>query len=218
MRIALVDDHQLFRKGMAALLEKMEDVTLVLEASNGREFLDALEQTPVDLVLLDLKMPVLDGRNTLMELQRLHPDVKVVFLTMDTGEETVLQCMEDGAHGFLPKDAHPDEVRLAIRTVQEKGLYVNVETTQIMMRGLSQWKQGSRDSGLQLNEREMLVLQGICQQKTTAQMAEELFLSPRTVEGYRRDLLEKTETKNSVGLVLFAAQNGWLNQWMQKTD
>lgn len=216
MRIALVDDHQLFRKGMASLLAKMEDADLVLEASNGREFLDALEKTPVDLVLLDMKMPVLDGRNTMAELQKTHPEVKVVFLTMETGEETILRCMEDGAHGFLAKDAHPDEVRLAIRTVNEKGVYVNAQTTQVMMRGLSDWKQGKRESGIQLTERQMLVLRGICRQKTTTEIAEELFLSPRTIEGYRRELLEIVGTKNSVGLVLFAAQNGWLEKWMHE--
>lgn len=216
MRIALVDDHQLFRKGMAALVEKIEDVQLVLEASNGREFLDKLEKTPVDLVLLDLKMPVLDGRNTMEELKQTHPEVKVVFLTMETGEETILRCMEDGADGFLAKDAHPDEARLAIRTVREKGVYVNTRTTQIMMQGLSKWKSGIRDPHVQLSEREMTVLKGICNEKTTAEIAEEIFLSPRTVEGYRRELLEKTNTKNSVGLVLFAARNGWLEKWMHE--
>jgi len=214
IRIALVDDHQLFRKGMASLLEKMEHVHLVLEAPNGRVFLDALPATPIDLVLLDLKMPILDGHNTLEELRQSHPEIAVIFLTMETSEETVLRCMENGANGFLAKDAHPDEVRLAINTVHTEGLYVNSTTARTMRQGLTQWKNGNRDAGIQLTERELLVLQGVCQQKSTAEIAEELFVSPRTVEGYRRTLLEKVDAKNSLGLVLFAARQGWLEQWI----
>jgi len=218
LRIALVDDHQLFRKGMVALVDRIEDVHLALEAANGRELLDGLEKTTVDLVLLDLKMPVLDGRATLEELQQRYPEVKVIFLTMEDGEETILRCMEDGAHGFLAKDAHPDEVRLAIRSIREKGVYINSTTSMAMMRGLGNWKRGERDRGLILSEREKTILKGICQQRTTAEIADQLFLSPRTVEGYRRSLLEKTETKNSLGLVLFAASNGWLERWMNEAE
>ena len=216
MRIALVDDHQLFRKGMAALLEKMDDVDLVIEASNGREFLDMLASTPVEMVLLDLKMPVLDGRNTMAELKEAHPEVKILLLTMDTDEETILRCMEDGASGFLAKDAHPNEVMLAIRTIRDKGLYANERTTRIMMKGLSNWRSGVREAPIQLNDREMDILKYVCQQLTTAEIAEKMFLSPRTVEGYRRELLEKTDTKNSVGLVLYAAKQGWLDKWMEE--
>lgn len=218
MRVALVDDHQLFRKGMASLLEKMDEVKLVMEAQNGQEFLAKLSEQPIDLVLLDLKMPVMDGRDTMQRLLKEHPKVKVVLLTMETGEETVLRCMEEGASGFLAKDAHPDELRLAIKTISEQGIYLNARSTRIMMKGLTEWKSGARGSGLHLNEREMAVLKGVCRQRTTAEIAEELFLSARTVEGYRSDLLEKTNTKNSVGLVLFAAKQGWLERWVQELD
>lgn len=214
MNIAVVDDHQLFRKGMISLLEKMPEVELVTEAGNGQEFLDLLKERPVDMAFLDLKMPVLNGLNTLEELRHEHADVKVIFLTMDTEEETILRCMENGANGFLAKDAHPDEVRAAIKAVDESGLYVNTYTSKVVMKGLSQWKSGERDVGIQLNEKEMEVLKGICQQKTTSEIADVLFLSPRTVEGYRRTLLEKTDSKSSVGLVLFAAKQGWLDKWM----
>lgn len=216
MRLAVVDDHQLFRKGMKSLLEKMDHVEVVTEASNGREFLDQLENQSVDLVFLDLKMPVLDGHHTLLALQKTHPQIKVLFLTMETGNETILRCMEDGAHGFLAKDAHPDEVRKAIKDIQDNGIYMNASTTKVMMKGLSEWKSGSREPHVALNDREQLILKGICQQKTTSEIADDLYLSPRTVEGYRRTLLEKTNSKSSVGLVLFAAKMDWLNQWMHE--
>jgi len=214
MQIAIVDDHQLFRKGMKSLIEKMDEVSFVHEAANGRELLELVETAPVELVFLDIKMPVLDGRQTLQALQQTKPKIKVVFLSMETQEETILRSMEEGASGFLAKDAHPDEVRMAIRSIAEKGIYVNDKTASVMLKGLSDWKSGERDTGSQLSDKEMEVLKGICHQKTTAEIAEKLFLSPRTVEGYRRTLLEKTGAKSSVGLVLFAAREGWLQGWL----
>ncbi len=218
MRIALVDDHQLFRKGMAALLSTIENVLLVIEAGNGEEFLTALQTKPVDLVLLDLKMPVLGGVATLQILKEKYPDVRVIVLTMENGEETILQLMEAGANGFLAKDAHPDEVRLAIQSVEEKGFYANNHIAKIMMHGLSQWRSGSRNAGVELTERERTVLKGICQERSTQEIAEQLFLSPRTIEGYRRDLLEKLNVKSSIGLVVFASKNGWLEKWIHESD
>ena len=107
MRIAIVDDHTLFRKGMIALLERIEGIKLVLEAANGREFLDQLEETPIDLVLLDLMMPVFNGRQTLQILRTTYPDIKVIILTMENSEETVLHLVEDGAHGFSCQGCPP---------------------------------------------------------------------------------------------------------------
>lgn len=213
MRLALVDDHQLFRKGMASLLDKMEGVQLVFEASNGMEFLDRLDNNKIDLVLLDMKMPVLDGVNTLAELKNRKSDVKVVFLTMEADDETILHCMEEGAHGFLTKDAHPKDVKEAIFSIKETGFYSSPKTTEVMMKGLSKWKNGIRKPQISFTDREMTVLKLICLQKATIDIANEIFLSPRTIEGYRRTLLEKIGVNNSVGLVLFASQKGWLEKW-----
>ena len=213
MRVALVDDHQLFRKGMASLLDKMEGVQLVFEASNGMEFLQKLDTSKIDLVLLDLKMPVLDGVNTLAALKDRKSDVRVIFLTMEADDETILHCLEEGANGFLTKDAHPKDVKNAIYSIKEFGYYSNPKTTQVMMKGLSKWKDGSRKPQISFTDREMSVLKLICLEKGTLDIADEMCLSPRTIEGYRRTLLEKTGAQNSVGLVLFASQQGWLEKW-----
>ncbi len=213
MRLALVDDHQLFRKGMASLLDKMEGVQLVFEASNGREFLDRLHNSKIDLVLLDMKMPVLDGVNTLAELKKRKSEVKVVFLTMEADDETILHCLEEGANGFLTKDAHPKDVKDAIFSIRDSGFYSSPKTTQVMMKGLSKWKNGIRKPQISFTDREMTVLKLICLQKATIDIADEMCLSPRTIEGYRRTLLEKMGVNNSVGLVLFASQKGWLEKW-----
>jgi DNA-binding NarL/FixJ family response regulator len=213
MRVALVDDHQLFRKGMASLIDKMEGVQLVFEASNGMEFLDRLDNCKIDLVLLDLKMPVLDGMNTLAELKERKSDIKVVFLTMEADDETILHCLEEGANGFLTKDAHPKDVKNAIYAIKDSGYYSNPKTTQVMMNGLTNWKSGNRKPQISFTEREMSVLRLTCLSKATTDIADELCLSPRTIEGYRRSLLEKIGAHNSVGLVLFATQQGWLEKW-----
>jgi len=213
MRVALVDDHQLFRKGIASLLDKIEGVQLVFEASNGMEFLDRLDNCAIDLVLLDLKMPVLDGINTLAELKKRKLDIKVVFLTMEADDETILHCLEEGANGFLTKDAHPKDVKNAIYSVRDSGYYSNPKTTQVMMKGLSSWKSGDRKPQISFTDREMAVLKLICLGKGTTDVADELCLSPRTIEGYRRSLLEKIGVSNSVGLVLYASQQGWLARW-----
>ena len=213
MRVALVDDHQLFRKGMASLLDKIEGVQLIFEASNGMEFLDRLDQTQIDLVLLDLRMPVLDGMNTLAELKNRKSDVKVVFLTMEADDETILHCMEEGANGFLTKDAHPKDVKNAIDSIRESGYYSNPKTTKVMMKGLENWKSGNRKPQISFTDREMSVLKLICLQKGTTDIADELCLSPRTIEGYRRTLLEKIGVNNGIGLVLYATERGWLEKW-----
>lgn len=213
MRVALVDDHQLFRKGMASLLDKIEGVQLVFEASDGMEFLDRLDQAQIDLVLLDLRMPVLDGMNTLAELKKRKSEVKVVFLTMEADDETILHCMEEGANGFLTKDAHPKDVKNAIDSIRESGYYSNPKTTQVMMKGLENWKSGNRKPQISFTDREMSVLKLICLQKGTTDIADELCLSPRTIEGYRRTLLEKIGVNNGIGLVLYATERGWLEKW-----
>lgn len=216
MRLALVDDHQLFRKGMASLIDRIDEVQMVFEASNGREFLDKLAHSPIDLVLLDLKMPILDGVNTLIELRKENSSVKVIFLTMEADDETMLHCLEEGANGFLTKDAHPADVKRAIQSIKETGYYANPKTTEVMMKGLSNWKTGKRSVQISFTEREMEILKFICLEKSTSEIAEKLCLSPRTIEGYRSNLLEKVGAQNSVGLVLYASQRGWLETWQSE--
>ena len=212
-RIALVDDHQLFRKGIASLLESMEDVEVVIEADNGRAFLDVVTAVTPDIVLLDMQMPGMDGVETMKALRQTKPEVKVIYLTVNKEERLILSCMEDGANGFLQKDAHPDEMIEAIRRVRETGYYFNDRVSQIMLRGLSRWKAGEREGQVVLAERELEVLKLICMEHTTAEIASKLSLSPRTIEGYREKLIQKTKAKNTAGLVVFAAKTGWLEEW-----
>ena len=210
--VALVDDHRLFRVGMAAILDAAEDMTVILQASNGHELLEQLADGAMpDVVLLDQEMPVMDGIHTLKALQKDHPALRVIVLTMHQEDAFIAHFMEAGAQGFLFKDALPTEVEAAIRKVAEGHVYFNDAVSAALLKGLQAKSTGHTwqpDTGESLSEREIEVLRGICQQWSTQEIADKLFLSPRTIEGYRKTLLEKTGAKNSAGLVVFAIRYG----------
>lgn len=196
--IALVDDHRLFRKGMAAILNATEGFSVSIEAGNGHELLEILKERPLpDIVVLDLEMPGMDGMQTLTELRKLAPESKVILLTMYEDECFVVHFMESGANGFLLKDAHPSEVELAIRNVATGSYYFNDTVSQALLNGLKSKKQEfpampGRES---LAEREVIVLKLICLEMNTPEIAKKMFLSPRRIEGCRKKMLQKTGAK-----------------------
>lgn len=220
IKIALADDHQLFLKGIASLMGSISNTEVVIEASSGDQLIAMMGNTPVDLVLLDMQMPGKDGLETLSILQEKWPDTKVVFLTMHKEEALIIKCMENKAHGFLQKDAHPDEMELAVKRVIENGYYFSERVTQIMFKRLTkvQAKNAAQPIENPLTNREKEVLQLICQEKTTSEIADALHLSTRTIDGHRERLLQKTEARNSAGLVVYAAQQGWLKDWIAPTQ
>lgn len=209
IRIALVDDHQLIRAGLARLLQLEDGIDVVAEAPNGKVFLDHLTAQPVDVVLLDMDMPVMDGKATLEQLVTHYPSIKVLVLTVHEHDSFIVHMMEAGAHGYLLKDSDPEEVVTAIRTVAKDGIYFNNRVSTALLKGLSRTNTPhATNLGESLNQRELDILSLICKEYTTAQIAEELFLSNKTIEGYRKTLLEKTQTKNVAGLAVFAVKNG----------
>lgn len=210
--IGLADDHHLFVKGMVALLNDFEDFQVLHEAENGKILLNQLDEKQVDVVLLDIKMPIMDGWQTLEVIQHRWPDTKVIFLTMYREEYLIYKGMEAGVNGFLQKDAHPDEVETTIRSVYQHGYYFNEKLIRIMQQGISRNKR--QHQNVPLTPREQEVLQLICQEKSSPEIAEQLNLSIRTIEGHREKLLAKTGAKNTAGLVVFAARVGWLEQWL----
>lgn len=213
IKIALVDDHTMFRKGLRALLEESDEMQVVLEAGNGQEFLDALAEAAVDLVLLDLDMPVMDGMKTLEVVKADHPDLKVIILSMHQDEPMILHLMRSGAHGYLIKESEPEEVELAIHSVMESGFYFNDKVSRIMLAGLvkKQVVKPRLRGGVELTRREMEVLREVCLGLTNAEIADKLFLSPRTVEGHRKNILEKTGARNTAAMVIYAIKQGWID-------
>ncbi|OIN57121.1 response regulator transcription factor [Arsenicibacter rosenii] len=213
IKLALCDDHNLFRVGMATILSQVADFELLLEASNGQELIDKVPRKTPDVVLLDLQMPVLDGTATADWLREHYPLIKIIVLTMHDEDRMVLHLLEKGVSGYLLKDAEPDEVELAIRKVIDEGVYLNEFVSKAMLRKMTNRttvvKQPSTfyNSKVLLSEREKEVLKLICEGLSTAEISEKLFLSPRTVEGHRLRILEKTGTKNTAGMVAYAFKN-----------
>lgn len=220
IRVALADDHALFRHGMQAMLQDLPDVFIGPVVANGQALLDALATDPVDVVLLDLEMPVLDGMQTLPLLLQQHPAIKVLMLTMYDQEYFIARLLELGAHGYLTKDAEFDVVGRAIRQVVAEGYYLDARASAVLLNALKSKPlttptPTATPTRLEesLTEREQDVLRLICEECTTSEIADRLCLSPRTIEGYRNRLLEKTGAKNTAGLVVYAAQKGWLKRW-----
>lgn len=211
INVALVDDHILVRSGLKLMLKQVDDIQVVFEASHGRELLDKMESSPIDVILLDIEMPVMDGKETLEHLRKHFPEIKVLILTMHQHDSFIVNMMEIGANGYLLKESNPDEVIDAIRTVNREGVFFNAGTSKALLSKLTN-NQSSKpnwrpDGHSSLNQREIDILRLICDEKTTAEIADKLFLSPKTIEGYRKGLLEKTDSKNIAGLVKYAIKH-----------
>jgi len=211
IRLALADDQRLFRKGMALLLRDMAGVRVALECANGEELLTALKTTKVDIVLLDLEMPVLDGTATMKRIRQEFPQVKVIILSTHDEDAFIARLMELGANGYMLKTAEPDEIDTAIRSVAQSGFYLNDTVNKALLHGLVKKKQVKPTFNAvdPLSERELEVLRGICTELTTAEIAEKMFVSPRTVDFHRNNLLLKTGAKNAAGLVVYAMTKGF---------
>ena len=213
IKIAIADDQVLFLKGLKFIIETFDNIELVFEAQNGRELLKKLEETEVDIILMDLKMPVMDGMEATIEVRKLFPDVKVIFLSMHDDERLISHMMKIGASGYLLKNESPEVVRDAIIAVAEKGFYFNDYVSKALLSGLHS-KNSAVDlkhhfkEKMHLTKRELEVLDLICRAYTTVEIGEKLFISKRTVEGHRKNLIEKTGVKNTAALIVLAIKNG----------
>ncbi|HRN37510.1 MAG TPA: response regulator transcription factor [Flavobacteriales bacterium] len=210
IKLALVDDQVMFRRGLAMLLHDMPDVEVVFECANGKELLTGLKGNAIDLVLLDLEMPVMNGVEAMRAVKEKHPEVKIIVLSMHSDGKRILQLMELGANGYVPKTAEPDEIENAIRAVAASGYHFSELVSRAMLLKLVRKKHvkpvyNDLDP---LTERELEVVRLICQELTTTEIAGRLILSPRTVEGYRNNILQKTGARNSAGIAVYAMSKG----------
>lgn len=210
INLAIADDHKIFRQGLKATLEEDPVLHLIIEAGNGKELINQLEDKKPDVVLMDIKMPEMDGLQATAYIQQHFNEVKVLALSMHNEDKYILDMMKAGASGYLLKNAEPQEIIEAIYTVHKKGFYFNEHLSVTLVKQLINQKPGELQKKDQsdLNERETDVLKLICQECTNVEIADKLFLSVRTVEGYRTRLFEKIGSKNIVGLVIYAAKNG----------
>ena len=206
IRIALADDHRLFREGLATVLSSQAHFNVVIEAAGGEELLEKMEKLVPDVLLLDLKMPGMDGIEVAKRVKTDYPKVRIIILTMHHQEDFVLHMLNLGVNAYLFKNASSQEVFKAIEQTYERDYYFDEHISRIMLKGLKkrQRHEPKLDGTTHLSPREVEVLQLICQELTTAQIADKLFLSHRTVETHRKNLLEKLGAKNTAGLVIKA--------------
>lgn len=212
IKLGVVDDQHLFRKGLISLIREFEELDIIVEASNGNELVEQLKTSQPEVILLDLEMPGMDGIETTMYLKRMYPEIKILILTMHNEEEIILHLIEKGAHGFLLKD-HPIETLVdAIYAVIENGYYFNDHVSKVMVKGLVRnQKIKPSFNEVRLSEREIEVVRLICREYTNKEIADKLFISVRTVDGHREKVLQKTGAKNTAGIVMYAIRNNILD-------
>lgn len=211
IRCALADDHTIFRKSLARLLAAMPGLAVVGDAADGAELLRMLDEAPADVVLVDLQMPVMDGLEATVHIRERHPETKVIILTMQDTPVVVDQLLQSGAHGYLLKNVDPDELLKAVHAVHADGQYENDLTRNSQLYGRVVTSR-ELNMPVALTKSEIAVLELICQECTTVEIGMRLFRSTRTVEGIRARLLQKTGTKTTAGLVVYAMQKGLLSQ------
>jgi DNA-binding NarL/FixJ family response regulator len=205
IRIALADDHQLFRNGLKILLGSFNEFEVVAEASNGTELLRALETSPTDIVLMDISMPEMDGVEATGRLSRQMPGTKVIALSMYGEEEYYYRMVDAGAKGFVLKDSDITEVHDAIIAVHKGGNYFSQELLYHVINRIKNREQEVKSSSLSKREKEILLK--ICEGLSNHEIADSLFISKRTVDKHRANLLAKTGSKNTASLILYAIKN-----------
>lgn len=206
-RYCIADDHAIFRQGVRHVLRGVPTLTCTGEAGNGLELLRLLETAAVDVVLLDLRMPAMDGIEALAALRKKHPAIKVIILTMQHDEGLLLHLLEKGANGYLLKNAEPDEIATALQSACETGYYFNDLVSTALLKKVVLPSPPARPA-MHLADRELDVLRLICAEQTTLEIATSLAVSVRTVEGLRSGLLQKLGARNTAGLVLHAVRAG----------
>lgn len=209
IKIAIADDYKIFRDGLKVGLSSDDNLEIILEADNGEDLLQGLEENMPDVILMDLKMPIMDGMEATKEIKKKNIQVKVLIVTMYDDDKFIIHLMENGANGYLLKNAEPEEIRKAIYAVHENGYYFNDLVNKALLKKLviKQNLKPSFNQDVEFTERELEVLKLICEEKTAAEIAKEIFLSPRSVEGIRQRLIEKVGVRNTAGLVMFAVKN-----------
>lgn len=204
IRLLLADDHQMFREGVAAMLARESDLTIVAQTSNGAETVEAVRRQAPDIVLLDIEMPGLDGFDTMRQL-RDRPELGILVLTMHKSSEFIRNILMAGASGYLHKDADRATLLEAIHSIYTTGSYHSAETARLLR------QVGKKDPlESKISPRELEIIRLIADEHTTPEIAEALFISVHTVETHRQNILSKLGLKNTAGLVKYAIRRGLL--------
>ena len=208
--VALIDDHVLLRKGLANLIESFGGYKVLFQADNGKQFIESLHKGIVpDIVLIDINMPIMDGHETAIWIRENNFKISVLALSMYDDENSIIKMFKAGAKGYILKDCDPSELKTALQALVTKGFYYNEMITGKLIHTIGTLDEKEIQSRMlaKLNDREIAFLKLICSEYTYKEIAEKMFVSSRTVDGYRDALFEKLEVKSRVGLVMFAIKN-----------
>jgi len=203
-KVIIVEDHTIFREGMKRVISEMEDLELVGEAENGAVFLQLLKKIEPDIVLMDIQMPVMDGIEATEKALKIYPSMKILVLSMFGEEEYVYSMVDRGVSGFILKTSGLMDFERAINKVLEGQQYYSEEIMGILVKKFRSYDSPDK---LVLTDKETEVLRLLCKGLSNNEIADKLFLSVRTVEGYRNKLLQKTGSSNVLNLVIFALKN-----------
>ncbi len=213
LRILVADDHKIIRDGIRAMLEEQEGWEIVAEAENGKQAVEICKKESIDFVLMDITMSEMDGIEATRAIREEFPELPVLALSMLQEDEHIRRMIEAGASGYVLKSSGSEELVEAMETVLGGSYYFSEEATDAIMKDLVE--SGGKKSAVvgpeSLTEREVEVLELICQEMTNQEIADELFISVRTVDAHRRNLLQKTGARNTAGLVKYALKNGLIN-------
>ncbi|WP_259071743.1 response regulator [Mucilaginibacter sp. X4EP1] len=207
IRIALVDDHRLFRSGIASLINNLNGFTILFEAANGKELTQKITpRNKPDIILLDINMPVMDGVHTAQWVHNTYPEIAMIVLSMHEDPHKVLTMLKLGVKGYLLKDAEPNEFEQALFKVSKGEVYYPEFVTRLLLNSFS-----NTEVEIKLNARELEFLKLASTELTYKEIADQMNISVRTVDGYRDALFEKLHVKSRVGLVLYAVKNKLIN-------
>ncbi|MDQ6845162.1 MAG: response regulator transcription factor [Bacteroidota bacterium] len=213
IKVAIADDHKIFRKGVILSLRAFGNIRFVLEAENGEELIAGVAEAQPDVVLMDLKMPVKDGIETTKYLNKHFPKIRILILTMYEDERFVGHLMDSGANGYLLKSTEPEEISQGIMDVMRTGYYLNNFVNRVLIKKTYKRQKfnPSLTSEIIISDREKEVLTLVCMEFTAQEIAKKMDISPRTVEAIKDRLMERFGVKNSVGLVFFAMKNSLID-------
>lgn len=214
LRIAIVEDHLLIRKSMKMLINSFEGMEVVIDAGNGQTFLDEVATCSIDIVLLDIQMPVMNGYEACKHLLQWHSDVKVLVVSQFTTKQSIHRIMTIGAHGYFTKNSAPEELEAAIRSLYTHGYYFGSELGSVLREAIL-WDKKNVVEKVNLNhklsDRELEIIGLMCKEMSSEEIGTQLFISGRSVEAHRRNIMEKTSSQNVIGIILYVLKRKLIN-------
>jgi DNA-binding NarL/FixJ family response regulator len=206
--VAIADDHALLRTALARLVNSFEDYSVLFEAGNGKELKARVQQHVIpDIVMLDVNMPEMDGFETAQWLNKNHPQIKILALSMLSDEKTIIKMFRVGAKGYLLKNTDPEELKAALKTLVDKNFYLSDFVSEKLVSGLN-FDSEREEKEVVLNEKEREFLRLTCSELSYKEIAAQMFLSVRTIDDYRASLFNRLKVHSRVGLVMYAIKNG----------